>query len=296
MSRTSTAPYTVLFGAVFCAAVLGVYMYLSRVPAVVIEEKPVVLAPTSPIHSILGKSVQSRDIDAYTFASPPAATIDPFPGTSAPQKHIIFVGGIHGGYEWNSVELANNALVHLKKNPHLVQKNTSVTIIPNLNPDGFAKSKSEDGRFNAHNVDLNRNFACKWQPTSTWKGKKVSGGTKEFSEPESAALRDYLTGLLKLYKPEDLSFVFWHSQAKAVYASACGDKPLSATLDLMRTYATAADYKAVASFDAYPVTGAAEDWLASLGIAAITVELSTHTDIQWEKNKKGAEAVLRAQH
>jgi len=40
------------------------------------------------------------------------------------------------------------------------------------------------------------------------------------------------------------------------------------------------------------VTGDAEGWLASIGIPAITVELSTHETIEWEKNFAGIRALL----
>jgi predicted deacylase len=205
----------------------------------------------------------------------------------------VFVGGIHGGYEWNSVELAKKMLAHITKNQHTIAVGTDVTIIPNLNPDGFAKGKDADARFNANKVDLNRNFDCKWQPRAVWKGKKVSAGTKAFSEPEAQALRSYVEALLKTHTPEQLSFVFWHSKAGAVYASKCTEKILPTSLTFMHTYADAAGYKAIESFDSYPVTGAAEDWLASLGIAAITVELTTHENMEWEKNLKGVEALLQ---
>ena len=33
-----------------------------------------------------------------------------------------------------------------------------------------------------------------------------------------------------------------------------------------------------------PVTGAAEDWLASIGIPALTVELETRDSIEWQRN------------
>jgi hypothetical protein len=38
--------------------------------------------------------------------------------------------------------------------------------------------------------------------------------------------------------------------------------------------------------------GAADDWLASINITAITVELSTHDSIEWDKNQKGIAALL----
>ena len=60
----------------------------------------------------------------------------------------------------------------------------------------------------------------------------------------------------------------------------------------MNEYAKAAGYRSVTSFDAYPITGDAEGWLASIGIPAITVELSTHSTIEWDKNLAGITAVL----
>ena len=64
------------------------------------------------------------------------------------------------------------------------------------------------------------------------------------------------------------------------------------TRTIMSTYATAAGYPAVDTFSAYPVTGDAEGWLASIGIPAITVELSTHETIEWEQNLLGIKALL----
>lgn len=86
--------------------------------------------------------------------------------------------------------------------------------------------------------------------------------------------------------------VFWHSQANAVYASECEAGVLPQTRIVMETYARAAGYPAVLSFDAYPVTGDAEGWLASIGIPAITVELANHTSLEWEKNLAGTQALF----
>ena len=61
---------------------------------------------------------------------------------------------------------------------------------------------------------------------------------------------------------------------------------------VMNTYANAAGYSAVSSFDAYPVTGDIEGWLASIGIPAITVELASHETVEWERNWRGVTALL----
>ncbi len=268
----------------------GGIWFFNRAPQPPVVTPPVV-APvsTGPKEALIGRSVQGRAITATTF------------GTGA--KHLLFVGGVHGGYEWNSVLLAYQTMDYLKANSSAVPAGLSVTIIASLNPDGvFAVTGKEgrfviadvatdaevlaSGRFNANKVDLNRNFACKWQPEATWKSKKVSAGTSAFSEPEAAALRDFVLAS----KPA--AVVFWHSQANAVYASECTADVLPETLAVMKAYATAAGYPAVSSFDAYPVTGDAEGWLASINIPAITVELKTHETVEWEQNLAGVKALV----
>jgi g-D-glutamyl-meso-diaminopimelate peptidase len=238
---------------------------------------------------VLGTSVEGRAIEVYTYGQG--------------ETHLLFVGGIHGGYEWNSVLLAYEMVDYLEANPALIPSNMQVSIIPVLNPDGLyavvgasgrfdvsavpaGANTTGRGRFNANGVDLNRNFDCKWQPRSTWRSQPVSAGTAPFSEPEAQVLRDYV---LTTYPS---AVVFWHSQANNVYASECEDGVLSETLDIMNAYASAARYGAVVSFDAYPVTGDAEGWLASLGIPALTVELETRNSIEWERNLAGVRALL----
>lgn len=264
---------------------------------VVISERKIALRPvvTTPevvplgVSRIIGKSVEGRNIEAYTYGNG---------GT-----HLLFVGGIHGGYEWNSVLLAYRFMDYLKVNPTAVSKNVTIAVIPNANPDGVYrvvkkegtfeigdvpsdKKLLESGRLNANKVDLNRNFDCKWQPTGTWRSKTVSAGTKAFSEPEASALKYFV----REYAPEGV--VFWHSKANAVYGSNCEGGTLPKTIDIMNAYAKAAGYKAIKSFNDYPVSGDAEGWLASIGIPAITVELKSHETVEWEENLAGITALL----
>jgi hypothetical protein len=239
-------------------------------------------------YKILGTSVQGRKIESYTFGSGP--------------KHLAFVGGIHGGYEWNSVLLAYKFLDYLSANPSVVPENISVTVIPSANPDGLFKVVGKEGRFtasdvptsgsqapgrfNTNKVDLNRNFDCKWKPESTWRGEVVSAGVSAFSEPESRAIRNFVLD------NHPSAVIFWHSQSNAVYASECESGILPETRTIMNTYAKASGYPAVDSFDAYEISGDAEGWLASINIPAITVELSTHETIEWEKNLVGSKALF----
>ena len=198
--------------------------------------------------------------------------------------------------------LAYTFMEYVHNHPSIIPKNISVIVIPSANPDGVYAVIGKEGRFtladvptgtdqtvgrlNANTVDLNRNFDCKWQEKGTWQSKTVSAGSAPFSEPEAQAIRDFVTTL----KPAGT--VFWHSKSNAVYASQCKQGILPETLVMMNTYATAAEYPAVKTFTAYPTTGAADDWMASIGSPAITVELSTHETIEWEKNIAGIGALL----
>jgi len=232
---------------------------------------------------IIGRSVEGRDIETNTY------------GTG--KTKVLLVGGVHGGYEWNSVLLSYEIMDYLQDHPETVPANVSVTVVPVANPDGlyqivgkegrFSPSDvNEDlstgtGRFNANDVDLNRNFDCKWQAEAKWRGNDVSAGTAAFSEPEARAIRDYVL----TNKPDVV--VTYHSQANSVYASECENGILPETLEIMDSYALASGYNPVSTFDSYPVTGDLEGWLASMGIPAITVELSSHQSIEFERNLKG---------
>lgn len=281
------SPKTVLVGGIIALALIGagalVFLFSQKAP--VVEEVPSVAA-TSTVETI-GTSVEGRSIQAYTY------------GTG--EIRLAFVGGIHGGYEWNSVLLAYELMDYLAENPSVIPPNISVTVIPDANPDGtftvvgkegrfeatdVAPGDHSLGRFNANKVDLNRNFDCKWQPEAVWRGNSVSAGTAAFSEPEAKALREFFT------RERPRAAVFYHSQANAVYASECENGILPETLTVMTSYAKAAGYPSVSSFDAYPVTGDIEGWLASIGIPAITVELSNHESIEWAKNRLGVEALF----
>lgn len=278
------------FVLVVIVIIISLFVYFGfkqKVDEIIIEESPVIEESYSK-YEVIGSSVENRKIESYSFGNG--------------EQNLIFVGGIHGGYEWNSVLLAYQMIDYFELNQNLIPENLTVSIIPNANPDGVYKVIGKSGRFlasdapavdltisgrfNANGVDLNRNFDCKWKPESTWRGKTVSAGMSAFSEPESVAIRDFVLNK----NPE--SVIFWHSQASSVYASECENGILPETLNIMNLYSTASGYNPVASFDAYPISGDAEGWLASIGIPAITVELETHETIEFERNLSGVKKLL----
>lgn len=237
----------------------------------------------------IGTSVKGTDIKAYHF------------GTG--DRELLLVGGMHGGYSWNTAALAYELIEWFTKNPKVIPDDVRVTVIPVLNPDGLAavtkatssftakditgtEAARTAARFNAHTVDLNRNFDCEWKSSGTWQNRTVSGGSAPFSEPETAALRDYVM------KHEPSAAIIWYSAAGGVYASRCGDTTLPATLTLTNRFATAAKYTAHEEFDYYEITGDAVNWLAKEEIPAISVLLTTHDATEFAKNQAGVAAVL----
>lgn len=239
--------------------------------------------------SSIGKSVDGRDISAYTY------------GNGA--KELLFIGGIHGGYEWNTVLAAYSLMDYLKTNPTVIPANVRVTVIPALNPDGLNKTVGTDGRFtkadvpatlaetipgrfNSRGVDLNRNFDCEWQASGTWQSRAVSGGTAAFSEPESLAIKTYI----ETRKPT--AAVVWYSAAGGVFASNCRTGVLPETRVIAKLYADASDYPAYEEFDFYSVTGDMVNWMAKVNVPAISVLLTNHEDIEWTKNQAGITALL----
>jgi hypothetical protein len=251
-------------------------------------QENVAVIETDPRITIIGISEEGRAIESYGFGDG--------------KIHLLFIGGIHGGYEWNSVILAYEVIDYLTGNPERIPENLTVSVIPSLNPDGVYKviqkegrfsandvpknSSTESARFNANDVDLNRNFDCNWQAKSTWRGNTVSAGDEPFSESESKAFRDFVV------TTNPVAVVFWHSQAGAVYSSACNDGVLVETNTIMKIYADASGYPAAGLFDAYKITGDAEGWLASIQIPSITIELTTHETTETEKNLAGVKALI----
>lgn len=261
-----------------------------------VTNNPAPTEPTTPVEpvdktkTVIGKSVEGRDITAYHFGEG--------------SDEILFVGGIHGGYSANTSLVSYQLMDYLKANPTAVPSNVKVTVIPVLNPDGLNKvvpaaepfemsditataAEKIAARFNDNNVDLNRNFDCEWKPTSKWQSRDVSGGTAAFSEPEALALKNYADA------HELTAVVAWYSAAGGVFSSSCHNGVSAETSAITKAYAQASGYKPYESFDFYEITGDMVNWFAKNDIPAISVLLTNHTDTDWTKNQKGIAALLK---
>jgi protein MpaA len=130
---------------------------------------------------------------------------------------LVVVGVIHG-----DERLGLGVLSRLRG--LVVPSGVDLWTVTTVNPDGLAA----DTRQNAHHVDLNRNWAGTWQPSSP--GSATYGGPSAASEPETRAFRDFLLRL----RPRTV--VVFHSPLDAVDFSEGADPAVTRYLALRSGY------------------------------------------------------------
>lgn len=232
----------------------------------------VVHAQQAPQAFEIGRSAEDRPIMAYRFGD-------------GPVKRAL-IGGIHGGYELNTIQLMSETIGFLGTNPGEIPDHVTLFIVPMMNPDGFFGGRDRiNGRLNGNRVDLNRNWDYQWSEQA-WHGRwPVSGGVMPFSEPETRAIRQFI------FDEEIDAVIFYHSAFGAVFSGANRDVSASEALAKMVAGVTGYRYEP----DGIPgqiMTGNAIDWLTGQGIDAIEIELTNHRDIDWLQNLRGIRAFL----
>lgn len=238
-------------------------------PAVLTPLAADLTATLPPDIIAFGRTVEGRPLLAQRLGNGP--------------RQLLLIGGIHGGWEGNTVELMLAVIEHFSEEPEAIAPGLALVVIPALNADGLLRGRVEEGRFNSNGVDLNRNWGCEWSAEAIWRNQRVDPGRAAFSEPETAALADYI--LLNL----PAAVIFYHSAANGVFAGACeGDHGSQALAD---AYGRAATYPSDGRFLAYRVTGDASNWVDGQGIPALTVELQSWTDPEIARNLAGIMAV-----
>lgn len=243
--------------------------------------EPTSTAAIAPRSQVIGHSVQGRPIWAHQFGDGPV--------------WIGLIGGIHGGYESNSVGLLERVLDEFRAGALTVPESTSLVIVPVMNPDGLTKSGLQ-GRVNANGVDLNRNWGCGWQAhTARYRQELIfSAGKQPFSEPETRSVRDFL--LANPFR----AVVFYHSQGGFIFYGRCGNnsrsRPLAKLLSTATGYPVSHPPKYNYNVTGFtgPISGEATDYLDEQGIPAVGVELSSrsHDQIDWDQNLRGIIALL----
>jgi len=240
-------------------------------------ETPTPFALPKGMHpSIIGFSLAGRPIEAYTF------------GTG--KKQYLIVAGIHGGYEGNTIALANELIIYINDHSETIPEDVTLYIIRNMNPDGEARDNGVDGRVNNNGVDLNRNFpsdnwTADWDRDGCWIYRPTTGGSHAGSEPETRAVM----GFVRSHKITAL--ISYHSAALGVFPGGVpwteDSKRLAATLAFVTKY----PYPPVDTGCVY--TGTLADWAVENGVgAAVDMELANHKTTDFDKNLKALKALL----
>jgi len=225
-----------------------------------------VMHPEAENVVVIGYSTAGRPLEVFRF------------GTGEIERMIV--AGIHGGYEWNTIALADELIIHLQSHPELIPPDVTLFILRSLNPDGEARVRGVNGRANDNGVDLNRNWPSHWQADwprdGCWKYTPVTAGAGPGSEPETQALMSFL-----LNRNAD-ALINYHSAVLGIFPG--GQPPDEASLSLAG---------AVTAVSAYPYppidtgcrfTGQLIDWTSDNGMAALDIELANHRDIDFEQN------------
>lgn len=215
---------------------------------------------------LIGTSVAGRPLEVYQFGDGPI------------EKMIV--AGIHGGYEWNTIVLADELIGYLRNHPGVVPRDHTLYILRALNPDGFARSRGFGGRANENNVDINRNFPSNWQVEwprpGCWDYIPITGGSSAVSEPETKALIDFIIS-------HDIkALISYHSAALGIFPG--GQPPDSGSLSLAEALAAVSDYPYPPIDAGCAFTGQLVDWASDQGIPAVDIELTNHQESDFEKN------------
>ena len=222
----------------------------------------------------IGRSIEGRRILVYRF------------GNGSSER--LLVGGIHGGSEWNTTSLLHLVIEKLYDQSELVPDDVTLYILPCLNPDGAAKGEVSQGRVNANNVDLNRNWEAEWLPEwprkGCWNQMPTTAGEFAMSEPETKALESFI----KAHHFD--AIISYHSAALGIFPG--GLPPTSASKSLAEAVAAVSPYPYPPIDTGCLYTGMFVDWAAIQGIAALDVELQNHFDEDLEINLKVLEAFL----
>ena len=242
----------------------------------VFETSTPFLLENGPRPTIIGFSLAGRPIEVYTFG--------------AGEKEYLIVAGIHGGYEWNTIALANELITHINEHPEVIPTDTTLYIIRNMNPDGEARAHGVDGRVNNNGVDLNRNFpsenwTSQWDRDGCWIYRPTTGGLYAGSEPETRTVMSFI----KARKLE--AMISYHSAALGVFPGGVPweepSKQLARALSKVTRYA----YPPIDTGCEY--TGTLADWAVENGVgASVDMELRNHSDTDFDQNLKALKVLL----
>jgi predicted deacylase len=234
---------------------------------------PFVLAQ-GPRPIIIGYSVSGRPLEVYRFGQG--------------ERQVMIAAGIHGGYEWNTIALADELILYVNENPDIIPSDVTLFILRNINPDGDARAHSIDGRVNDHGVDLNRNFPENWQAEwdrdGCWDYAPTTAGSGPGSEPETRAVMNFLSSR------RVQALISYHSAALGVFPG--GEPWEKDSIEFAKALSKVTRYPYPPIDTGCYYTGTLADYAVSLGAVAVDMELRNHNDTDFPQNLKALKILL----
>ncbi len=254
-------------------------------------------APNIVSYLQYGKTHENRTLKMLRISSKTPAQAE------AQKIPAIFYVGCHHAREHLSVEVPLMFAQYLVQN---YGKDANITrlvdtreifISPILNPDGHTydfkgnkgngvmwRKNRRDNKDGTYGVDLNRNYGFMWGTGGSSKdtSSDVYMGTTPFSEPETQALRDFVSSkahrmkvLLSFHTFSELILYPWGHTFDKIGAKAGNKEDLPVFEKMARTMAGWNKYKPQQSSELYIASGDTTDWAyGQHGIFAFTFELT----------------------
>ena len=242
-------------------------------PIVVSTPTPFVL-PGGPRPIVIGYSVSGRPLEVYRFGQG--------------ERQVMIAAGIHGGYEWNTIALADELIVYVNEHPEIIPSDVTLFILRNINPDGDARAHTKEGRVNDHGVDLNRNFPENWQAEwdrdGCWDSTETTGGSGPGSEPETRAVMNFLS------TRRVQALISYHSAALGVFPG--GEPWDEESIEMAKALGKVTNYPYPPIDTGCYYTGTLADYAVSLGAAAVDMELRNHRDTDFKLNLKALKVLM----
>ncbi len=254
--------------------------------------------PSICTYSVIGHSVQNREIFALRITGP---------GSAANRPASLWFGGQHAR-EWINVPVpeyhAEQLLTKYATDPHIkyLVDHHEFLFVPIMNPDGYdytwtnnrlwrknrRNNAGSGSGCNNFGVDLNRNWGYQWGtlPQGGSSGScsnETYRGPSAFSEPETQVMRDYI-----IANPRIRATMDWHSYAMLVM-SPWGYDNIPVTPASTASFFLNLDNQMAAAilsvhgqvYDAgpiyttiYPANGTSVDWAwGARGAYGLTIEL-----------------------
>ncbi len=254
-----------------------------------VANNPGVVTPVS-----VGTSRFGRPIRGFAVSAPDS------PENPRSQRRQVLFNGTQHAREWLGTTtvmwIAHSLLADYQAgNPRVdaLLRNAEVIFVPVINPDGYVytwtntrlwrKTRVDNGN-GTFGVDPNRNWGYQWggEGASTSPGNDTYRGPSAFSEPETAALRDFVAA-----RPRIDAHIDFHTYSQLIlspwgYTSDVPPEPAQTVFmrlngDMAReirsaygmTYVGGPSYTTI-----YPASGTAPDWMfGDRGILSWTIEL-----------------------